>query len=108
MFCALSLPHGATVTTVKFHMIDGLPGQSIDDCIVGRTRLDPPTGAWQRMAGPMSSGGPFDAGYVTRTDKTIAHSVINDRRFAYWASCEPSTANTGLLLYGVSVGYRPS
>jgi hypothetical protein len=106
--CALSLPHGARVTAVKFHMSDFLVGEAIDDCIVGRTRLNPPNGAWQRIAGPMSSGGPFDGGYVTRTDTSISLPVVNNGRYAYWASCEPSVANTGLLLYGVSVRYTPA
>jgi hypothetical protein len=105
MYCALSLPHLATITTVSFHFEDDLDNGAISDCILGRTRLNPPNDTYQVVAGPVTSGMLFDGRFVTRTDTSITLPTVNNRYYAYWARCVPSFTNTGLILYGVTIRY---
>ena len=104
--CSLQLPHGARVTAVEFHLLDQAPGGSdIGPCEVYRVKLDPPTGGRQRMAGPLSSSG--SPGYVTVTDTSILRDTVNNRSYAYYASCLIQDSRSDLGIVGVSVRYKP-
>jgi hypothetical protein len=104
LFCALSLPHGKTVTSVKFQLFDESPAGGISGCYVSRVKLAPPDGSFQRLAGPLESGGSFADGYVVRTDTSIINAVIDNKKFAYFAECQaPGVMEMGVV--GVSVFY---
>ena len=102
--CGLSLPHGAKVTQVRFHLFDDDPSVDIVGCDVHRVRLDPPTGESQRLAGPKGTTG--TPGYVVRIDSSIAFPTVNNRYYAYYAECNLSQGlyeNPGVV--GVTVRY---
>ncbi len=103
LYCGLTLPHGATITAVKFQLNDPNNGADITDCALIRIKLDAPDGTYQTLAGPLASSG--FAGYMVRTDTSIDHAVVDDRHYAYLAQCAIPVSDVALGIVGVTIRY---
>jgi hypothetical protein len=106
-YCGLTLPHGATIRAAKFHLYDDSVGE-VFDCAIVRIRLDPPSRTFQELARVPSTGGPFRGGYLTLTDTSIEHAVVDDRYWAYLAQCGLTHDSVDLQIVGVTLRYAPA
>lgn len=111
--CNAALPHGATVTSASFMMVDWSSSAEVRDCKLMRTGLQvgyTQGGSADVLASVTGTGGATKLGDVRFTDSTITNGKVNNNRYAYVLSCviEPSGGGPDVPwvgLYGASVVY---
>lgn len=107
-FCPISLPHGAVITAVRFHVYDNHSPGSLGPCHLKRTPLDPTSFlSPQNVAGPLQTGADATPGYAVLVDTTIPvkRATVDNRSFTYAADCNVSHYSQHLGVVGVSVRY---
>lgn len=102
MRCPISLPHGATVTAVRFAVFDNQPGLGVNGCFLGRAHIDLPNKNPDIMAGPMATVG--TVGDSVLKDASIAFNLVDNRHYGYWVECA-TYDDPGIGIYGVTIRY---
>jgi hypothetical protein len=104
--CALTLPHRAKITAVRFVLWDGSGTGSVNDCTVVRSSLRDSAG--QFVVDPVSTGAAFADGFVRLTRTSIDRPVVNNRYWSYHAQCFLTLHDSALGIEGMAVRYTPN
>lgn len=101
-YCNATLPHGATVTSVRFSLYDAVSPDFVA-CSLLRTNLV--THGEIDMAAVATDP---PVGDTIQTDKTIAKPTIDNKRFTYAFKCALFGSDASIGFYGASAGYELS
>ena len=101
--CSVEIPHGATITAVRFSVVDSDPTDVT--CRLDRTNMAASIGTEVHMASATTTGTP---GAVRIEDLTINSPVVDNAQYSYFAQCsvEGTTIATGV--YGANIEYTVS
>jgi hypothetical protein len=101
--CSVEIPHGATITAVRFSVVDSDPTDVT--CRLDRTNMAASIGTEVHMASAATTGTP---GAVRIEDLTINSPVVDNAQYSYFAQCsvEGTTIATGV--YGANIEYTVS
>jgi hypothetical protein len=101
--CSVEIPHGATITAVRFSVVDSDPTDVT--CRLDRTNMAASIGTEVHMASVTTAGTP---GAVRIEDITINSPLVDNAQYSYFAQCsvEGTTIATGV--YGANIQYRVS
>ena len=101
--CSVEIPHGATITAVRFSVVDSDPTDVT--CRLDRTNMAASIGTEVHMASATTTGTP---GAVRIEDLSINSAVVDNAQYSYFAQCsvEGTTIATGV--YGANIEYTVS
>lgn len=101
--CSVEIPHGATITAVRFSVVDSDPTDVT--CRLDRTNMAASIGTEVHMASATTTGTP---GAVRIEDLSINSPVVDNAQYSYFAQCsvEGTTIATGV--YGANIEYTVS
>lgn len=112
--CDPNLPNKATVTKVRFTVVDGSDVAEMRYCALVRKSLSP--GAFaddpQVLAEVRTTGMSAKPGAVRLTDSTISRATIDESTYGYWLQCQinflDSNSTDGAGIIGADVTYKIS
>jgi hypothetical protein len=102
--CNVALPHGATITGVRFAVYDQNPSSNMGPCTLRRLRLTAPIGSGGTMLDAGSSSG--SPGDMTLSSTAVSDPVVDNDNFSYLLSCAFASSGGALGVYGAIVDYE--
>lgn len=104
--CAVSLPHRATVTRVRFTLLDNSSSGTVGPCSLKRVGLAPTTATSEQTLAsvPATDLNGFSTTPVRLTDTSISFATVDNAKFAYWLQC-PMNSSPLQGVIGADVAY---
>jgi hypothetical protein len=112
--CDPGLPNKATVTRVRFTVVDKIEVAEVRYCALVRKSLAASAydGEPQVMAQTSGTGVSSKPGAVRQTDSSISRATIDETSYGYWLQCQiyfpSSTSTDGVGIIGADVTYTIS
>ena len=101
--CSVEIPHGATITAVRFSVVDSDPTDVT--CRLDRTNMAASIGDEVHMASAATTGTP---GAVRIEDLTINSPVVDNAQYSYFAQCSVEGTTIAAGIYGANIEYTVS
>jgi hypothetical protein len=101
--CSVEIPHGATITAVRFSVVDSDPTDVT--CRLDRTNMAASIGDEVHMASAATTGTP---GAVRIEDLTINSPVVDNAQYSYFAQCSIDGTTIAAGVYGANIEYTVS
>jgi hypothetical protein len=108
--CAVELPDRATITGVRFTVLDTRDTGRTGPCYLGRVTLTGTSAAPVAISSLKSTSVAGASGRKILSTTTISHGVVDNSRYGYWFDCEVPAVflATGYAgIYGAAVSYKP-
>jgi hypothetical protein len=103
--CAVSLPHRAVVSRVRFTLHDGSSSGVVGPCSLKRVGLTQATATTEQTLASVPATDLLDFSGVRRlTATSISFATIDNGRFAYWLEC-PVNSSPSQGIIGADVTY---
>jgi hypothetical protein len=99
--CNAAVPHGATVTAVRFTVFDN-NATKIVSCVLARQAF---LGGLEVMADQSTTGEMNQPGPTQLLDTTITDVTVDNNNFAYSVLCQLGGTGRDIGLYGSSIEY---
>jgi hypothetical protein len=101
--CSVEVPHGATITAVRFSVVDSDPTDVT--CRLDRTNMAASIGTELNMANVATTGTP---GAVRVEDTSINSAVVDNAQYSYFVQCDVPGTTIATGVYGANIEYTVS